>query len=67
MGKFEEKAAGKSLPADVPKAAESAREHPDGAIYTSDGGTRFRLRHAHWVEIVPRQAREEKPKAAAKK
>jgi len=66
MGKFEEKQATKSsLPSDLPNVKEAANEHPDGAIYSSDSGKRYRLRHARWVEVVKREA--SKKPAAAKK
>lgn len=55
MGKFEEpKSRGAELPSDLPKAAEAAREHPDGSIYNSDNGKRYRLKHASWSEVTPR-------------
>jgi hypothetical protein len=57
MSGFEVKTAAKSsLPADLPKASEAASAHPDGAIYVADNKTRYRLRHARWVEVVARQS-----------
>jgi hypothetical protein len=54
---FEVKTAAKSsLPADLPKAQDAASQHPDGAIYVADNKTRYRLRHARWVEVVARQS-----------
>jgi hypothetical protein len=67
MGGFETKEAAKSsLPTDLPNAAESARQHPDGALYRHDNGKRYRLRHPRWVEVVARQADATKKPAAAK-
>jgi hemin uptake protein HemP len=66
MGAFETKTAtATKLPTDLPPVKTAAQEHPDGAIYVSDNGKRYRLRHPRWVEIVARQA--DKPKTAAKK
>ena len=66
MGAFETPAskAKKStvaLPADLPTASDSAG--PDGGVYKTDSGQRFRLRHsrtvgASWSPVVAR-----KPKA----
>ena len=64
MGAFEEREskAVSALPSDLPKASEAAGSKPDGAIFKSDGGNRYRLRHARWVQVTAR-----KPKAAAVK
>jgi hypothetical protein len=64
MGAFEQKqtAGAATLPADLPKAGSAAAEHPDGAIYKADNGSRYRLRHARWVQVVKRE-----PKAKGKK
>lgn len=65
MGQFEEKVIGKTeLPSDVPSAKTAAGEHPDGAIFKSETGSRFRLRHARWVPVATRQR---KAKVAATK
>ena len=67
MGGFEQKASkvASTIPSDVPNATEaaSAPEGFDGAIYKANNGTRYRLRHARWVEVKPRAAK----KTAAKK
>ena len=64
MSGFEVRTAAKSSPpADLPKPHEAAGQHPDGAIYVTDNKTRYRLRHARWVEVVARQS----AKATAKK
>jgi hypothetical protein len=66
MGKFEEPTKrGTALPTDVPKASTAAGEHPDGAIFTSDNGKRYRLRHASWAEVTVRAPKGQK--SAAKK
>jgi hypothetical protein len=58
MGQFETKATVKqALPEDVPSASEAAGSQPDGAIYKSSTGKRFRLRHAHWQPVIPRAPR----------
>jgi hypothetical protein len=41
----------------VPSASEAAGSQPDGAIYKSSTGKRFRLRHAHWQPVIPRAPR----------
>jgi len=66
MGAFEEKesTAKTALPADLPNAKTAASEKPDGAIYRSDNGKRYRLRHPKWVEVV---TRDKKKSAAGKK
>lgn len=67
MGAFEAKTAtATKLPTDLPNAKEAANAHPDGAIYVSDNGKRYRLRHPRWVEIVARQADPSKKPAAKK-
>jgi hypothetical protein len=67
MGAFEERTASKvALPSDLPKAAEAAREHPDGAIYKADDGKKYRLRHASWAVVTVRAAKNG-GKPAAKK
>lgn len=67
MGAFEtpaEKASKKSnLPSDLPPASNGIG--PDGGVYKTDSGQRFRLRHsrtvaASWSPVVAR-----KPKAQA--
>ena len=68
MGAFETPAAKASkakanLPSDLPAASDSIG--PDGGVYKTDSGQRFRLRHgrsvaASWSPVVAR-----KPKMAA--
>jgi hypothetical protein len=45
-------------PEDLPSAGESAKQYPDGVIYSHDTGRRFRLRHpqpARWEEVFSRK------------
>jgi hypothetical protein len=68
MGAFETREAAKSnLPLDLPPVKEASVQHPDGAIFRSDNGKRYRLRHPRWVEIVARQTDPTKTKPAAAK
>lgn len=59
MGEFESRAATRvSMPDDLPDATTAASEgRPDGAIFRSDNGKRYRLRLARWVEVLPRKPR----------
>jgi hypothetical protein len=44
----------KELHPELPKAADAEKEHPDGIVYRTEDGKRFRLRHAvaaHWAPI----------------
>lgn len=58
-----------TLPEGVPNATQAASEAPDGSVWRIESGPhagrRFRLRHARWVEILPRNPAG-KSKAASK-
>lgn len=65
MAGYEQKPTGKAtdLPKDLPEPKkEQEKGVPEGAIFVSDDGKRYRLKHekvvkAHWEVILPRPAR----------
>lgn len=68
MGAFETKTATASkLPEDLPEAKGASAQHPDGALFRSDNGKRYRLRHPRWVEVVVRAKDAAASKPAGKK
>lgn len=53
------------LPKDLPALSTTVNHPqgagaPDGAVFETDGGQRFKLRHARWVKVVPRKAKTKK-------
>lgn len=60
MGQFVSKATKVELPTDLPPLGTAITEQPDGAIFASDNGKRYRLHHPRWTEVLPRKGGKQK-------